>query len=273
MTGAIICEFFLPDGSFQGAMEGIFMRRVLMAALAATATIALASPASAAVTLVQQTGPDLDVKIYASGDAGFATLNQPLVYGNTSPQAGHNVTFQGYTSFDTNTLTLGSGTNISITGGNGFAQVADANFVNPTGQNPNPVEDNLFALVMNPVPDFYLYEFSIQQLAAGTVSIFYDLTGGGTSWIAADGNPIMNGNGDTQYIVGDANNPALAIDQILIVSGTAIEHVKQNSIQLTGTVPAVPEPGTWGLMLLGFAGIGMAVRRSRKRNPALLQIA
>ena len=40
----------------------------------------------------------------------------------------------------------------------------------------------------------------------------------------------------------------------------------------TGT-PAVPEPATWGMMLLGFAGIGMAVRRSRKRNPALLQIA
>jgi hypothetical protein len=26
-------------------------------------------------------------------------------------------------------------------------------------------------------------------------------------------------------------------------------------------------------MLLGFMGIGMAVRRSKKRNPALLQIA
>ena len=35
----------------------------------------------------------------------------------------------------------------------------------------------------------------------------------------------------------------------------------------------VPEPATWGMMLLGFTGIGMALRRSRKRNPALLQIA
>jgi hypothetical protein len=34
---------------------------------------------------------------------------------------------------------------------------------------------------------------------------------------------------------------------------------------------AVPEPATWGMMLLGFAGIGMAVRRQRK--PALAQIA
>ena len=34
---------------------------------------------------------------------------------------------------------------------------------------------------------------------------------------------------------------------------------------------AVPEPATWGMMLLGFAGIGMALRR--RRSPALAQIA
>jgi hypothetical protein len=35
----------------------------------------------------------------------------------------------------------------------------------------------------------------------------------------------------------------------------------------------VPEPGTWALMLLGFTGVGIALRRSRKRKPALMQIA
>jgi hypothetical protein len=29
---------------------------------------------------------------------------------------------------------------------------------------------------------------------------------------------------------------------------------------------AVPEPGTWGLMLVGFAGIGVAMRRRRRRT-------
>ena len=28
--------------------------------------------------------------------------------------------------------------------------------------------------------------------------------------------------------------------------------------------PAVPEPGTWAMMLIGFAGVGMALRRSRR---------
>jgi hypothetical protein len=34
---------------------------------------------------------------------------------------------------------------------------------------------------------------------------------------------------------------------------------------------AVPEPATWALMLLGFGGIGMAMRR--RRRPALAQLA
>jgi hypothetical protein len=36
---------------------------------------------------------------------------------------------------------------------------------------------------------------------------------------------------------------------------------------------AVPEPGTWALMLLGFGGIGMAMRRGRKQTARLMQIA
>lgn len=36
--------------------------------------------------------------------------------------------------------------------------------------------------------------------------------------------------------------------------------------------PPVPEPGTWAMMLFGFGGIGMAMRR-RKANGRLLQIA
>lgn len=34
-------------------------------------------------------------------------------------------------------------------------------------------------------------------------------------------------------------------------------------------VAAVPEPATWGMMLLGFGGIGFAVRRGRKTMPRM----
>ena len=37
--------------------------------------------------------------------------------------------------------------------------------------------------------------------------------------------------------------------------------------------PPVPEPGTWAMMLLGFGGIGMAMRRRRRPATALPQLA
>jgi PEP-CTERM motif len=236
-----------------------------MTALAATAIFSAAPAFASNLPLNQQTGPDLDTKIFASGDSGVATVGT-TVYGNTSNGAGHNVVFSGYTSFSVSggVATYGTPTSISITGGNGFAQVADSDF---TAQMSS--SDDLFALVMNPTPDFYLYEFSIQTLDAGTVSLFYNI--GGT-WFAADNNPITTGNGDTQYIFGDTTASGTHIDQVAIVTSSPINHVKQNSIQLTG-VRTVPEPGTWALMLLGFAGVGVAMRRSRKAKPALMQVA
>jgi PEP-CTERM motif-containing protein len=39
------------------------------------------------------------------------------------------------------------------------------------------------------------------------------------------------------------------------------------------SVAAVPEPATWAMMLIGFGGIGIAMRRSKRRSRALMQIA
>lgn len=39
------------------------------------------------------------------------------------------------------------------------------------------------------------------------------------------------------------------------------------------TTGAVPEPATWSTMLLGFAGIGAAMRRNRRKSNVLMQIA
>ena len=39
------------------------------------------------------------------------------------------------------------------------------------------------------------------------------------------------------------------------------------------TSAALPEPATWGMMLLGFAGIGFSMRRSRRQSGALMQVA
>ena len=46
-----------------------------------------------------------------------------------------------------------------------------------------------------------------------------------------------------------------------------------NVVLLQNTGGAVPEPATWAMMLLGFGGIGFAMRRGRKQNGRLLQVA
>jgi hypothetical protein len=47
---------------------------------------------------------------------------------------------------------------------------------------------------------------------------------------------------------------------------------KQLRLQL-GAATAVPEPATWAMMLLGFGGIGFTMRRGKKQNGRLLQVA
>jgi hypothetical protein len=52
-----------------------------------------------------------------------------------------------------------------------------------------------------------------------------------------------------------------------------IYQVKQNSIDVLGATPPLPEPATWALMLLGFGGIGMTMRFRRRQDGRLAQIA
>jgi opacity protein-like surface antigen len=37
--------------------------------------------------------------------------------------------------------------------------------------------------------------------------------------------------------------------------------------------PAVPEPATWAMMLVGFGGMGVAMRRNRRKSATALQVA
>ena len=43
------------------------------------------------------------------------------------------------------------------------------------------------------------------------------------------------------------------------------------SLNVAFGAAAVPEPGTWAMMLLGFGAVGFSMRR--RRRPALVQIA
>jgi hypothetical protein len=54
---------------------------------------------------------------------------------------------------------------------------------------------------------------------------------------------------------------------------TALDNQSGEGHPYIPTTPGVPEPATWAMMLVGFAGIGMAMRRRRRTTNALMQIA
>lgn len=240
----------------------MFMRRALMTALA-SATLGMATPAFAGITFTQYNGPDLTTAIHASSDPTNVAPNVGnTVYGNTSVHAGHDTSFQGFSYYNTTTDT-GTSTSISITGGSGFAQINDTDFDSKV-----PSTQNLFAIIMTP-PAFSDYEFSIQLASDGIVNVFAMLTSQPGVWLPISMGISQKANANTQYLL--SSNPDVSISSVLIASNAPIFELKQNSINLFGATTAVPEPGTWGLMLLGFAGVGVALRR--KRKPALTQIA
>ena len=91
----------------------------------------------------------------------------------------------------------------------------------------------------------------IEVLTGAAVQLFATPGNGGNSLTLQTGNLLANTTYRFQYgaNMGSAGS----------VSGNATFY------------PAVPEPATWGMMLLGFGGIGFAMRR--RRQPALAQLA
>lgn len=259
------------------------MRRVLTLALASAAAIGLSSAANAAVTLTTATS-NFNTHITAQGNVPgdpLSTINDvPIVYG-TDGTATSDVKFTGNTS-------------IEITDGNGFASISDA-----------PGNNTLFqSLIIDPlVNDFTAFQFSvatldntwllIQYATAADPNTFLNVTmGADDPPLKGVSNPFWSANGNTDYtITSDSTTGPLSKILIQTCGGTAptksssgtpdcttfgsvgFSFIKQNSMIVATSTPGVPEPATWALMLLGFGGIGVAMRRGRKQSSLLSQIA
>jgi PEP-CTERM motif len=223
------------------------MRSLTISMLASAAVLAMASPASAQ-TVTQGQGPNLDTHISASTSS--TQDNNVVVFGSTTGVGGQDVIFTGNTP-------------IHITDGNGFASISDSTLASDTG---------IFtSLIINPAPLFTALEFNLSLDARSFLQVDYSL--GGNIFTNA-GVLAQNGNANTGYTITSGATP---FDAVRITScatqaicntavgvgagtGSAINFERQNSITVAA-VAAVPEPGTWAMMLLGFGGIGFSLRR------------
>ena len=222
--------------------------RILFTALGAAASIAIASPAAAAVTLTTTNGAPLTNQIF-----GVAGTDGIHVYGTAPSNGGAaNVEYTG-------------NTDLHIT--SGFAQIQDAG-----------TQGDLFQIIINPDDLFDLMKLSVQlEGQAGTVTVYYLLSSSLldantiASYTQIAGSFSSGQNDNQNYLISGGTFSGIMVSS---TSPISVFQVKQNSYQLAGTPPppgSVPEPATWAMMLLGFGGIGVAMRRRRKQG--LLQIA
>ena len=220
-----------------------FVRTILASTTVTAGILALSSPASAAVVLTDVNGPNLPTAIKASTTN---TQNTNIVVFGCTLNNGQcdNVTFTGNTA-------------MNITDGAGYAQISDA-----------AGGTSLTKIVSDPFQAFSAYQFSIQLLQAGSITVEYQLTGSAVWSLATFGdinNPFLqNANTNRDYQI--TANAGESLSALRLTSTGNIDQFKQNSINLIPAVAAVPEPSTWMLMLLGMAGVGFTMRRKDKQT-------
>jgi hypothetical protein len=216
------------------------MKRFIIAA-AATAAAALATtPASAAVNFAGSTGgcfaPTNPPNCTPTGGSG-AAASPGLTYTAGS--------FALATSDIDNSLSLGGSSNdlgyFTLTGATGNYNGTLFNllitFTLPLGTTPNPA--TLTATLVG----------SVTSSSNGGVTV---------DFVNNLGNPLVFNSGAGQFY--------------LTVTDTSVSPTSTNAF-INGRIvmAAVPEPATWAMMLLGFGGIGFAMRR--RRQPTLAQVA
>jgi hypothetical protein len=273
------------------------MRRVLMTALATAATLAVASPASASLVY------DANISVSAQG---FGNVTRDLtLQGSGSTESG----CAGVSG--TGTITFGSCiSDASVHDGNGVTNTnGTADLPNPLADDQKYGVPTIASLGWTSAADIGLL-FNAIEPSGNSVTVnditlkFYTWDGTTATLVAAVDGPIVNGlevpltfdpsqpgNGSAGFVfVVDAAQQTYLNTTIFNVLNSlgGADHVR---IALESTVsnsaagpeswaafnlrnpPAVPEPATWAMMLLGFGGIGFAMRRGRKQNGRLLQVA
>jgi hypothetical protein len=107
----------------------------------------------------------------------------------------------------------------------------------------------------------------------GTVELCFtthNCSGGG-----GDGLLIgQSGSGSFTLNFGNVNLAELTLDNFAVryqaVTGPGVMDGSATGRQIT---TAVPEPGTWALMLVGFGAVGFSMRRRRRQANSILQMA
>lgn len=226
------------------------MRRVLMAALA-TAAIGLgaATPAGA-VTLQLCSGGASCVS--GTTNVNLGSFNAPgatPVTGNVGvggPQVNFTSAPDGVPSDLINLETNTGAATIFTADGSDLSQLT-------------------FTLVTGA---FTSAEFNLENGDPKTFDIVLSVAGGGSKVVT-----IANSAGSNIFDIIGGPGESFTSASFISTGAGGFKDFKQLRLVLAQGTSPVPEPAAWALMLLGFGGIGMALRRTRRNRNVLMQIA
>jgi hypothetical protein len=157
-------------------------------------------------------------------------------------------------------LSFASGT-FNVQDSNGFAGIG-----NGLG-NPNTLGS--FTLLPTPGTTNFNDPFTLlvsftAPAGAGTGTYFATVVGSVTDSTAGGIEVAFNSPSTLWYNTADGGSFSLTVNNVAVSNDGVLTPI-------TGYIRAVPEPATWAMMLVGFAGIGFAMRR--RRQPAMAQVA
>jgi hypothetical protein len=241
------------------------MGRVLIAALAAAA-IGISTPAVAAIT-IGGSGASTTLTINGStavNDFVLLTLNGQA----------DNVVYPGLSS--TLKLTF-KGASANLDGGTTFLFDYLISNTSSTGSRVTA-----FGFDINPLASFDLakskpgtgetYDIQASGSLANNSLDFCLKNGQDNNCGGSQGGPAAGSSGSGTFkLYFDTTTSSLTLSNI-IDRYQGIDGAP-GSAEGFVTSPPVPEPATWAMMLVGFGGIGLAMRRRRKVGSKLLQIA
>jgi hypothetical protein len=242
--------------------------RLLAATCACAALIAAGSAGAAAVyndvTDFGNTNPG-GVWTYGTGTTGSSIIPD-TVYTNNCLQ-------NGWACWQSASTT--SNVPIVLKNNNGSTQSLST-LILPTDVllvHPGPVSDSIVEFTAPKAGTYDLSGFfELLDTNPSGVNVIYGTSGDLTS-------QTLSGPGATQ----NPDSPGEKVSFAQVLHLTAGENYyfgvnndgsfNNDSTGLAATFTAVPEPASWGLMLLGFAAAGGAMRTARRRNATALAVA
>ncbi|MEH2627262.1 hypothetical protein V1292_005317 [Bradyrhizobium sp. AZCC 1719] len=199
-----------------------------------------------------------------------------------SPAQADIVVVTGVNNQGTDNVLLNTATNLSLVTGTVGPNDLVVNFTSTSGSGLLSANPSGQATVSGGTENDPLTQLSFDLASGGTFtrSVFnINAATDGSVLIHVEGINITGGsftddftvdaNGQNFFTITSINGQLMTDVSLTAINGATFEDVRQVRLGGFETVGAVPEPSTWAMMILGFAGVGFLAYRRRPQGQAL----